>query len=134
MGWHRNEAVGVNTRVNRSYVDVVNGGYKRRDVGYKRSNDGKEIRDTISVDFQYDNSKRDDERYGKGENDMQIDEEEDGEEDGMPVSVEGDDSDKEEEGGNDGEYDGYDGPVTVSGHGIVGEDGCGNVGSNIFKK
>ncbi|GJW00567.1 hypothetical protein Tco_1555818 [Tanacetum coccineum] len=120
MGWHRNEAVGFNPRVNRSYVDVVNGGYKRRDVGDKRSNDGN------------DNSNRDDERYGKGENDMQIDEEKDGEEDGIPVSVEGDDSDEEEGGGNDGEYGGCGGPVKVFGRRIVKEDGCGNVGSDII--
>ncbi|GJZ41921.1 RNA-directed DNA polymerase, eukaryota [Tanacetum coccineum] len=149
----RNEAVGVNPRVNRSYVDVVNGGYKRRDVGDKRSNDGSKDK-RVNEDsgykekgneglekqwkgrtFEVEGNEINDEimgrsiigeRYGKGENDMQIDEEEDGEEDGIPVSVEGDDSDEEEEGGNNGEYGGCGGPVKVFGGWIVEEDGCGN--------
>ncbi|GKD69606.1 hypothetical protein Tco_1323696 [Tanacetum coccineum] len=159
MGWHRNEAVGFNPWVNRSYVDVVNGGYKRRDVGDKRSNDGSKDK-RVNEDSGYkekgneglekqwkgrtfevkENEINDEimgrsiigERYGKGENDMQIDEEEDREEDGIPVSVEGDDSDEEEEGGNDGEYGGCSGPVKVSCRRIVKEDDCGNVGSDII--
>ncbi|GJW27480.1 hypothetical protein Tco_0044355 [Tanacetum coccineum] len=58
-----------------------------------------EMRDIIMLDLQDGKEKGDDERYGKGDNDMHIDKK-DGDEDGKSDSDEGDDSDEEDEGGN----------------------------------